>query len=87
VAYDVGKVTIEYLPRPEGLAYEFMRQLASEASCGGDGNAFDFYFRSEMEERAKEFTEDNVLGEEILKDWIATLPWDEKGCLVLHFNW
>jgi hypothetical protein len=84
---DVGKVTIEYLPRPEGLAKAFAWHLASEASCVGDGNAFGFYFRSEMEKEAKEFAQDNVLAEEILKDWLTTLPWDESGYLVLTFNW
>jgi hypothetical protein len=87
MGFDVGKVTIEYLPRPAGLAYEFITELAGEASCVGDGNAFGFYLRSEMEERAKEFAKGNVLAEEILKDWIATLPWDENNYLVLTFNW
>jgi len=87
VGLDIGKVTIEPLPRPVGLAYEFARQLASEAGCVGDGNAFGFYLRSEMEERAKEFAEGNPLAEQILLDWIETLPWDEDGCLILHFNW
>ena len=84
---DVGKVEIEYLPRPEGLAKEFAWELAGEASCGGDGNAFGFYLRSEMEERAKAFAQGNILAEEILKDWIADLPWDESGYLTLTFNW
>jgi len=42
---DVGKVSIEYLPRPQGLAYEFIKELACEASCVGDGNAFGFYLQ------------------------------------------
>jgi len=58
MGFDVGKVTIEYLPRPRGMAYEFIKQLACEASCVGEGNAFGFYLRDEMEERAKEFATD-----------------------------
>ena len=87
MALDVGKVSIEYLPRPTGLAYEFAKQLASEASCIGEGNAFGFYLRSEMGGRAKAFAQGNILAEMILKDWIATLPWDESGYLRLTFNW
>ena len=84
---DVGKVSIENLPRPQGLAYEFINELACEASCAGDGNAFGFYLRDEMEGRAKEFAKSNELAEQILRDWIASLPWDEDGYLVLNFNW
>ena len=86
---DVGKVTIQYLPRPAGLATEFAWQLATEASCSGDGNAFGFYRRDELKEKAKEFAKDNPLLEAILEleDWIAALPWDEAGYLVLTFNW
>jgi hypothetical protein len=84
---DVGKVTIEYLPRPEGLAKEFAWHLASEASCWSDGNAFGFYFRSELEKQAKAFAKENILAEEILKDWIDSLPWDENDYCHLTFNW
>jgi hypothetical protein len=89
---DVGKVTIEYLPCPEGLAKQFAWRLASEASCWSDGNAFGFYFKQELEQQAKEFLAEeklngNPLAEDILKDWIDSLPWDEKGYLVLTFNW
>jgi len=89
---DVGKVTIDYLPRPAGLAYKFIEELACSCGCVGDGNALGFYERSEMEEKAKEFTAKefptgNPLAEDILKDWISTLPWDEDNCLTLHFNW
>ena len=84
---DVGKVTIEYLPRPGLLAYEFVKELAGEASCVGEGNAFGFYLRSDLEERAREFAKGDVLAEEILKDWIASLPWDEDSYLTLTFNW
>jgi hypothetical protein len=84
---DVGKVEIEYLPRPEGLAKEFAWELAGKASCWSDGNAFGFYLRSEMEEWAKAFAKGNILAEEILKDWIDSLPWDDNGYLTLTFNW
>jgi hypothetical protein len=87
MGFDVGKVEIEYLPRPQELAYEFVKELADEASCVGEGNAFGFYLRGEMEARAKEFAKGNELAEAVLMDWIATLPWDEDGYLTLTFNW
>jgi len=84
---DIGKVDIEYLPRPTGIAYEFAKELACEASCVGDGNAFGFYLREEMEERATEFAEDKEVSDKELMDWIATLPWDEDNYVTLTFNW
>jgi len=87
MGFDIGKVEIESLPRPQGLAYEFIKKLACEASCVGEGNALGFYQRSDMETSAKEFAEGNELAEAILADWIETLPWDEDSCLTLHFSW
>jgi hypothetical protein len=84
---DIGKVQIEGLPRPRGLSYEFAQQLACLADCSGHGNAFGFYTRSDMVELAKEFAKGNALAEQMLKDWIAGLPWNEDGSLVLNFNW
>jgi hypothetical protein len=97
VGLDVGKVSIEYLPRPDGAAYAFIGELASEASCAGDGNAFDSYLRDEMERRANEFVEDRLrlpgitqqeveAGRKVIMDWIASLPWDEDNYLTLTFN-
>ena len=90
MGFDVGVVSIEYLPRPQGSAYEFVKQLACEASCVGDGNAFGFYLREEMEARANDFLQ----GQETMQqqadevfNWIASLPWDEDGYLTLTFNW
>ena len=86
MGFDVGKVTIEYLPHPAGIAKKFAYQLACEASCAGDGNAFASYLRNEMEKRAKRFANNNPLAEQLLIDWIASLPWDEDGYLMLNFN-
>ena len=94
---DVGKVSIEYLPRPDGAAYAFIGKLASEAGCAGDGNAFDSYFRDEMERRADKFVKDRLrlpgitrqeveVGKKAITDWIASLPWDEDSYITLTFN-
>jgi hypothetical protein len=93
----VGKVSIEYLPRPDGAAYAFIGELAGEAGCAGDGNAFDSYFRDEMERRASKFVKDSLsfpvttkkeveAGRKTIMDWIASLPWDEDNYLTLTFN-
>jgi len=87
VGIDIAKVEIEHLPRPAGLAYEFIRELACGCPCIGEGNALGWFERSEMEAKAKEFAKGNALAEAILMDWIASLPWDEDNCLTLHFNW
>lgn len=87
VGMDIGKVEIERLLRPQGLAYKFIRELAARADCVGEGNAFGFYFRSEMEAEAKEFAKGNPLAEDILMDWVASLPWDKDNYLALTFNW
>ena len=95
---DVGKVSIDYLPRPDGAAYAFVKELAAEASCVDDGKAFVFYFRDEMEKRAEEFAEDKLhlpgmttqqvkANKTMVMDWITSLPWDEDNCLTLTFNW
>lgn len=94
---DVGKVSIEYLPRPDGAVYAFIGELAGEAGCAGDGNAFDSYFRDEMERRANKFVEDRLslpgitsqeveASKKMVMDWIASLPWDEDSYLTLTFN-
>jgi hypothetical protein len=82
---DVGKVTIEHLPRPAGLANDFAWHLAEKASCSGEGNAFGFYRRSELEEQAKTFASE--LGLDEIKEWIGSLPWGKSGYLILTFNW
>jgi hypothetical protein len=84
---DIYEVKLNKLPRPQGLAYQFIGELATEAQSWGEGNAFGFYQRNELEERARSFAKDNVLGETILMDWIKTLPWDEDGHVTLNFNW
>ena len=50
-------------------------------------NSFGFHLRNEMEETARKFVDGNHEAEAALQDWIATLPWDKKGYLVLTFNW
>ncbi len=90
MGFDVGAVNIEYLERPKGAAYEFIKHLAGNASCVGEGNAFTFYLRSEMETEAAEFLSSMNAGKEQMveiEEWMKKLPWDDDGCLALTFNW
>ena len=86
MGFDLWKVNLEILPRPTGKAYDFMAALATDAICVGEGNAFGWYDREEMEQEARDFAATMTELKEIL-DWIATLPWDDTGNLNLHFNW
>ena len=90
MATDVGKVNIEYLERPTGIAYKFMKHLAENANCVGDGNAFGFYLRKEVEQEAKDFvSRANASPDQAaeVNQWVESLPWDDTGYLALTFNW
>jgi len=90
MGFDVGTVSIKYLERPPGIAYEFIKHLAENSSCVGEGNAFGFYLRSELEEEAREFlTRMNASPEQFgeIEKWMNSLPWDDDGYLALTFNW
>ncbi|MBI4216236.1 MAG: hypothetical protein HY687_02410 [Chloroflexi bacterium] len=87
---DVGKVTIEYLERPEGLAYEFGYEMATTAQAWGEGNALGFYLRRDLLRQARAFArQSNATPEETaaLVHWVRGLPWDGGGYTALTFNW
>lgn len=87
MGFDVGRVTIEYLPRPRGRAYKLVQELAAEAACHGEGNAFGFYQGDELEDTARDFAGGDPSAEAEILQWVRSLPWDEQGYLVLTFNW
>ena len=86
----VGRLDIEYLQRPGGIAYEFITYLAANANRVGHGCALGFYLKAEMETTAKTFCDRHDSEPEErqeVNDWIETLSWDEDGRLALAFNW
>ncbi len=86
----VGKLNIEYLQRPGGIAYEFITYLAANANRIGHGCALGFYLKAEMERTAKGFCdrrEAEPEEREEVNKWMESLPWNENGFLALAFNW
>ena len=81
---DVGIISIQYLPRPRGPAYDFAWELADEAQISGymssEGNNWAAFTQREvlllLEERVRRKTLGAVAEVEILM-WIRSLPWDE----------
>lgn len=90
IGFDVGAVSIRYLERPHGAAYDFIQHLAANATCWGEGNAFGFYLKEEMAREAETCVAQEKGGPGQLAEivaWMETLPWDEAGYLALTFNW
>lgn len=90
IGFDVGAVSIQYLDRPHGAAYDFIQHLASKAVCWSEGTAFGFYLKEEMAQEAETFVaqEKGTPGQlAAIKAWMDTLPWDDGGYLVLTFSW
>ncbi|RJO61951.1 MAG: hypothetical protein C4542_05210 [Dehalococcoidia bacterium] len=88
---DIGKVSIEYLPRPSSkAANEFAQWLAEEADCTGDENSFGFFLKDKVLGMVEEYGQDEELSQKDIKKitrWVESLPWDEDGCLTLYFSW
>ncbi len=90
MGFDVGVMNVEYLERPRGIVYEFIVELAISAGCSGEGNAFGFFSKGEMEERMASFLEGNAASQEQVKEleqWVESLPWSSYGGITLSFNW
>ena len=81
---DIGIITIQYLPRPTGHAYEFAWELAIEASAygymHGEGNNYGPFAQSQVLRMLDEFAArkqlDTPARTEII-DWLRSLPWDD----------
>ncbi|MBM3948100.1 MAG: hypothetical protein FJ312_02440 [SAR202 cluster bacterium] len=80
---DIGIISIRYLDRPDGWAYEFAKELALEARVNGymageetTGGAFTQPQALRMLARfAGEKHLDDVDKADVL-DWVEPLPWD-----------
>ncbi len=96
---DVGIITIQYLERPHGVAYEFAWELAYEASANGymagEGNNWGTFTQRQVLRMLDDFAEREGLGSTAKSDilaWVRSLPWDwwndyHGGIIELHFNW
>ncbi len=80
---DIGIITIQYLERPRGMAYEFAWELAVEASVGGymhgEGNNWGAFTQRQVLEMLEEFAETRRLDASAKREvlaWVESLPWD-----------
>ena len=80
---DIGIISITYLDRPEGIAYEFAWEMAEEASVNGymcgQGNNWGAFTQRQVLHMLDEFVQrrrlDSSAKAEILT-WLRSLPWD-----------
>lgn len=80
---DIGIISVTYLERPHGNAYEFAWELASEASAygymAGEGNNWSAFTQRQVLQMLDEFAErKNLAATEKAQvlDWVRSLPWD-----------
>lgn len=87
---DVATVTMRFLDRPSGAAYDFAYMLADESPVWGAGNAFGFYLKNELQQAATAYIEQeriSPIGQREIFDWIESLPFRAEDYIALHFNW
>ena len=80
---DIGIISINYLERPGGRAYEFAWELAVEASVYGymygEGNNWGAFTQRQVLHMLDDFAETQRLDAsaraEVLA-WVRSLPWD-----------
>ncbi len=78
---DIGIISIRYLERPQGVAYEFAWELAAEASVNGymygEGNNWGAFTQRQVLGMLDRFAEREALDAtgEVLA-WVQSLPWD-----------
>ena len=90
---DIGIISITYLDRPEGRAYDFAQELAESSALDGymqgDGNSWAPFTRGGVMRRLEEFSKRHSLSvqeQTEVRAWVESLPWD--GDLIeLHFSW
>ncbi len=81
---DIGIISIKYLERPGGRAYDFAWELAIEASANGymygEGNNWGAFTQRQVLQMLDDFAETQRLDAsakaEILA-WVRSLPWDD----------
>ena len=78
---DIGIISVSYLPRPSGVAYEFACELAElETSAGygwGEGHSWGWIEREEVSALAESFARERGLAapeRASVRAWVASLP-------------
>ena len=93
MALHIGIIGIQYLETPGGVAHEFAKELALEASVAGimsgAGNSVGHFTKPHVGHLLYEYAEEHNLTDEETAQvwvWVETLPWDGYE-IELHFNW
>ncbi|GEM_PF-1653285 len=80
---DIGIISITYLPRPDGIAYDFAWQMAEAASVSGymhgEGNNWAAFTQRQVLEMLEDFANRRNLPDLVKSDilaWLRSLPWD-----------
>lgn len=93
MALRIGIMSLETVDVPSGIAYEFAKELALEASVSGtmsgEGNSLGYFTKPQVGHLlyefadSKDYTDDETLE---VWAWVESLPWDGHE-IELHFNW
>lgn len=89
---DIGIISIQYLDRPDGHAYDFAWRLAEEANVngymGGESNSWGGFEKEHVRQMLEDFAEARDWTDREESEvwaWVESLPW-EGDTIELHFN-
>ena len=92
MSYDIGTYETTYLPKPTGVVYDVLADLAEDLLPAiTEGNAYGTVEKQGLLDWIDEMHvySDKVddAGRDELIAWASSLPWDEDDCLSLTINW
>ncbi len=102
MGFDIGIINIEFMERPGGVVYEFMKEMAVEgapdAIMFGEGNSWIPFTERQTLRMLGKFSKERGLSpeeQEQVRAWVASLPWvgsdnprsPHGGGIELYFNW
>ena len=90
----MGIMSFQYLDIPEGLAYDFAREMAQDWEAGewarGEGEAYLYFERRPLRRLLRDFCRERKVPfkeEAAIWAWLDSLPWTTEDMLELHFSW
>ena len=93
MALHIGIMGIQFLETPSGVAHEFAKELALEASVAGTmsgaGNSVGYFTKPQVGHLLYEYAEEHDFTDEETSQvwaWVESLPWDGDG-IELYFDW
>ena len=85
---EVAVVSLNYLERPPGVAYDFVFTLVDSCDGFGDGRAFGRFLKDDVLQLVEEYVEDNSMdsaARQQILTWVNGLPF-EDGFVSLSFG-